>query len=39
MIGDAYFDLREQLGTDLFKLAQLVQTHGAPPMTARSCRT
>lgn len=28
MIGDAYFDLREQLGTDLFKLAQLVQTHG-----------
>lgn len=28
MIGDAYFDLREQLGTDLFKLAQLVPTHG-----------
>src|SRR5690349_17575955 len=28
MIGDAYFHFRERLGTDLFKLAQLVQTHG-----------
>jgi len=31
MIGDAYFHLREQLGTDLFQLAQLVQTHGGSP--------
>lgn len=28
MIGEAYFDLRTRLGTDLFKLAQLVREHG-----------
>lgn len=28
MIGEAYFDLRTRLGTDLFKLAQVVREHG-----------
>ena len=28
MIGEAYFDLRERLGKDLFQLAQVVREHG-----------